>query len=182
MAATIDLTHEGTVLVAMESTACDPHHTALPELSGFSSITSQVVRVSLNLLLHVVVLGYLPCVGVHRMSLLMDVSSSFEFSSEFVPSARRSSTTMKTRLVSAGLDVSLCCLNWWFSNQSSGPLRQSMFLLFPSVVWLGIVLTIWKALGIGLRTKGVVSIFHLYCLFSGLCSVWECRNCYTSCP
>ncbi|KAB5579511.1 hypothetical protein PHYPO_G00195880 [Pangasianodon hypophthalmus] len=41
MAATIDLTHEGTVLVAMESTACDPHHTALPELSGLSSITSQ---------------------------------------------------------------------------------------------------------------------------------------------
>ncbi|XP_036453577.1 kinesin-like protein KIF20A [Colossoma macropomum] len=41
MAATIDLTHEGTLLVAMESTACDPHHTALPELSGLSSITSQ---------------------------------------------------------------------------------------------------------------------------------------------
>ncbi|XP_060779344.1 kinesin-like protein KIF20A [Neoarius graeffei] len=41
MAATIDLTHEGTVLVAMESTACDPHHTVFPELSGFSSITSQ---------------------------------------------------------------------------------------------------------------------------------------------
>uniref|UniRef100_A0A3B4CSE5 Kinesin-like protein n=1 Tax=Pygocentrus nattereri TaxID=42514 RepID=A0A3B4CSE5_PYGNA len=41
MAATIDLTHDGTLLVAMESTACDPHHTALPELSGLSSITSQ---------------------------------------------------------------------------------------------------------------------------------------------
>ncbi|KAI4881028.1 hypothetical protein NFI96_021796 [Prochilodus magdalenae] len=41
MAATIDLTHEGTVLVAMESTACDPHHTSLPELLGLSSITSQ---------------------------------------------------------------------------------------------------------------------------------------------
>ncbi|KAG7330038.1 hypothetical protein KOW79_006260 [Hemibagrus wyckioides] len=41
MATTIDLTHEGTVLVAMESTAYDPHHTALPELSGLSSITSQ---------------------------------------------------------------------------------------------------------------------------------------------
>ncbi|KAI5627989.1 kinesin-like protein KIF20A [Silurus asotus] len=41
MAATIDLTHDGTVLVAMESTACDPHHIELPELSGVSSITSQ---------------------------------------------------------------------------------------------------------------------------------------------
>ncbi|KAK3566776.1 hypothetical protein QTP86_004530 [Hemibagrus guttatus] len=41
MATTIDLTHEGTVLVAMESTAYDPHHTALPELSGLSSIASQ---------------------------------------------------------------------------------------------------------------------------------------------
>lgn len=44
MATTIDLTHDGTLLVAMESTACDPHHTALPELSGLSSITSQVGR------------------------------------------------------------------------------------------------------------------------------------------
>ncbi|XP_072544101.1 kinesin-like protein KIF20A [Salminus brasiliensis] len=41
MAANIDLTHEGTVFGAMESTACDPHHTSLPELSGLSSITSQ---------------------------------------------------------------------------------------------------------------------------------------------
>ncbi|TSL34545.1 Kinesin-like protein KIF20A [Bagarius yarrelli] len=41
MTTTIDLTHEGTVLVAMESTAYDPHHTVLPELSGLSSITSQ---------------------------------------------------------------------------------------------------------------------------------------------
>lgn len=89
MAATIDLTHEGTVLVAMESTACDPHHTALPELSGLSSITSQVTMVPLNLPLCVVVLVNLPCVGLCRMSLLMDVSSSFEFSSEFVHSVRR---------------------------------------------------------------------------------------------
>ncbi|XP_022533359.2 kinesin-like protein KIF20A [Astyanax mexicanus] len=41
MAANIDLTHEGTLIVAMESTACDPHHASLPELSGLSSITSQ---------------------------------------------------------------------------------------------------------------------------------------------
>ncbi|XP_062849606.1 kinesin-like protein KIF20A [Trichomycterus rosablanca] len=41
MAATIDLTQEGTMLVAMESTACEPHHIALPELSGLSSIASQ---------------------------------------------------------------------------------------------------------------------------------------------
>ncbi|KAM9501256.1 kinesin-like protein KIF20A [Clarias gariepinus] len=41
MAATIDLTNEATLLVAMESTACDPHHAEMPELSGLSSITSQ---------------------------------------------------------------------------------------------------------------------------------------------
>ncbi|XP_066536594.1 kinesin-like protein KIF20A isoform X2 [Hoplias malabaricus] len=41
MAGNIDLTHEGTEFVAMESTACDPHHIDLPELSGLSSITSQ---------------------------------------------------------------------------------------------------------------------------------------------
>uniref|UniRef100_A0A9J8BQ57 Zgc:56231 n=1 Tax=Cyprinus carpio carpio TaxID=630221 RepID=A0A9J8BQ57_CYPCA len=35
------MTNEDTVLVAMESTACEPHHAALPELSGVSSITSQ---------------------------------------------------------------------------------------------------------------------------------------------
>lgn len=106
MAAIIDLTHDGTGLVAMESTACDPHHTALPELSGLSSITSQVVKVPQNLRLHVAVLLSLPCVGVHRMSLLMEVSSSFEFSCEFVLSVKRSSVTMRTRFVSAHLDVS----------------------------------------------------------------------------
>ncbi|KAK2914216.1 hypothetical protein QQF64_029816 [Cirrhinus molitorella] len=41
MATVIDMTNEDTVLVAMESTACEPHHAALPELSGVSSITSQ---------------------------------------------------------------------------------------------------------------------------------------------
>ncbi|XP_076828737.1 kinesin-like protein KIF20A isoform X2 [Brachyhypopomus gauderio] len=41
MAATIDLTHEGADVLAMQSTACEPHHIALPELSGLSSITSQ---------------------------------------------------------------------------------------------------------------------------------------------
>ncbi|XP_051533655.1 kinesin-like protein KIF20A [Myxocyprinus asiaticus] len=41
MATVIDVTNEDTVLVAMESTACEPHHAALPELSGVSSITSQ---------------------------------------------------------------------------------------------------------------------------------------------
>lgn len=101
MATTIDLTHDGTVLVAMESTAYDPHHIALPELSGLSSITSQVLRMPPNLPLHVIVLVSLHCMGVHRMSLLMDVSSSFEFFSEFVLSVRRSSTTMRTRFVSA---------------------------------------------------------------------------------
>lgn len=106
MAATIDLTHDGTVLVAMESTACDPHHAALPELSGLSSITSQVVRMPLIYLLCVALLVNLPCVGVRRMSLLMDVSSSFEFSSEFVLSVRRSSTTMRTRFVCVDLVVS----------------------------------------------------------------------------
>lgn len=40
MATVVDVT-EDTVLVAMESTACEPHHVALPELSGVSSITSQ---------------------------------------------------------------------------------------------------------------------------------------------
>lgn len=44
MTTVIDMTNEDTVLVAMESTACDPHHAALPELSGVSSITSQVIR------------------------------------------------------------------------------------------------------------------------------------------
>lgn len=105
MATTIDLTHEGMVLVAMESTAYDPHHTALPELSGLSSITSQVVWLPLNLLLHVVDLVKWSCVGFYRTSRLMDVSSSFGFSSEFVLSVRRSSTTMRTRFVSAGFSV-----------------------------------------------------------------------------
>ncbi|XP_059392353.1 kinesin-like protein KIF20A [Carassius carassius] len=41
MSTVIDMTNEDTVLVAMESTACEPHHAALPELSGVSSITSQ---------------------------------------------------------------------------------------------------------------------------------------------
>ncbi|XP_052002162.1 kinesin-like protein KIF20A [Xyrauchen texanus] len=41
METVIDVTNEDTVLVAMESTACEPHHAALPELSGVSSITSQ---------------------------------------------------------------------------------------------------------------------------------------------
>uniref|UniRef100_A0A8C1LHH2 Zgc:56231 n=1 Tax=Cyprinus carpio TaxID=7962 RepID=A0A8C1LHH2_CYPCA len=41
MTTVIDMTNEDTVLVAMESTACEPHHAALPELSGVSSITSQ---------------------------------------------------------------------------------------------------------------------------------------------
>ncbi|KAK9972686.1 hypothetical protein ABG768_025974 [Culter alburnus] len=41
MAAVMDMTNEDTVLVAMESTACEPHHAVLPELSGVSSITSQ---------------------------------------------------------------------------------------------------------------------------------------------
>lgn len=36
----------------------------------------------------------------------MDVSSSFEFSLEFVLSVRRNLTTTRTRFVSAGLDVS----------------------------------------------------------------------------
>ncbi|XP_016396335.1 kinesin-like protein KIF20A isoform X2 [Sinocyclocheilus rhinocerous] len=40
MTTVIDVTNEDTVLVAMESTACEPH-AALPELSGVSSITSQ---------------------------------------------------------------------------------------------------------------------------------------------
>ncbi|XP_056318932.1 kinesin-like protein KIF20A [Danio aesculapii] len=40
MATVVDMT-EDTVLVAMESTACEPHHVALPELSGVSSINSQ---------------------------------------------------------------------------------------------------------------------------------------------
>lgn len=135
MAAAIDLTHEGTVLVAMESTACDPHHTALPELSGLSSITSQVVRVPLILYLCVVVLVNLPCVGVHRMSLLMDVNSSFEFSSEFVLSVRRSSTTTRTRFVSTGLDVSPCLSNQigGFQNSPQGS-SDNPYLLFPSVV------------------------------------------------
>lgn len=61
MATTIDLTHEGTVLVAMESTAYDPHHTALPELSGFSSITSQVVKVVLYFSLLALGLGNSLC-------------------------------------------------------------------------------------------------------------------------
>lgn len=54
MAATIDLTNEATLLVAMESTACDPHHAEMPELSGLSSITSQVVMVPATFYLHVV--------------------------------------------------------------------------------------------------------------------------------
>ncbi|XP_016355227.1 kinesin-like protein KIF20A isoform X4 [Sinocyclocheilus anshuiensis] len=41
MTTVIDVTNEDTVLVAMESTACEPHNAALPELSGVSSITSQ---------------------------------------------------------------------------------------------------------------------------------------------
>ncbi|XP_073691852.1 kinesin-like protein KIF20A [Garra rufa] len=41
MATVIDMTNEDTMLVAMESTACEPHHAVLPELSGVSSITSQ---------------------------------------------------------------------------------------------------------------------------------------------
>ncbi|KAI2662287.1 Kinesin-like protein KIF20A [Labeo rohita] len=41
MATVIDMTNEDTALVAMESTACEPHHAVLPELSGVSSITSQ---------------------------------------------------------------------------------------------------------------------------------------------
>ncbi|XP_043101677.1 kinesin-like protein KIF20A [Puntigrus tetrazona] len=41
MTTVIDMTSEDTVLLAMESTACEPHHVALPELSGVSSITSQ---------------------------------------------------------------------------------------------------------------------------------------------
>ncbi|XP_030630605.1 kinesin-like protein KIF20A [Chanos chanos] len=40
MATAIDMTHEGAELGAMESTACDPHHMPLPELSGVSSIAS----------------------------------------------------------------------------------------------------------------------------------------------
>lgn len=42
MATVVDVTNEETILVAMESTACEPHHAPLPELSGVSSITSQV--------------------------------------------------------------------------------------------------------------------------------------------
>uniref|UniRef100_A0A4W4DWH6 Kinesin-like protein n=1 Tax=Electrophorus electricus TaxID=8005 RepID=A0A4W4DWH6_ELEEL len=41
MATTIDLTHEDVDLLAMQSTACEPHHVVLPELSGLSSINSQ---------------------------------------------------------------------------------------------------------------------------------------------
>ncbi|XP_058639452.1 kinesin-like protein KIF20A isoform X2 [Onychostoma macrolepis] len=41
MTTVIDMTNEDTVSVAMESTACEAHHAALPELSGVSSITSQ---------------------------------------------------------------------------------------------------------------------------------------------
>lgn len=41
MATVVDVTSEDTLLVAMESTACEPHHAPLPELSGVSSITSQ---------------------------------------------------------------------------------------------------------------------------------------------
>lgn len=48
MAAVMDMTNEDTVLVAMESTACEPHHAVLPELSGVSSITSQVIRLQLH--------------------------------------------------------------------------------------------------------------------------------------
>ncbi|ROL48308.1 Kinesin-like protein KIF20A [Anabarilius grahami] len=40
MATVMDMTNEDTVL-AMESTACEPHHAVLPEFSGVSSITSQ---------------------------------------------------------------------------------------------------------------------------------------------
>lgn len=50
MTTVIDMTNEDTVLVAMESTACEPHHTALPELSGVSSITSQVIRLQVLML------------------------------------------------------------------------------------------------------------------------------------
>ncbi|XP_056599926.1 kinesin-like protein KIF20A [Triplophysa dalaica] len=41
METVVDVTNEDTMLVAMESTACEPHHAPLPELSGVSSITSQ---------------------------------------------------------------------------------------------------------------------------------------------
>nr|XP_055073052.1 kinesin-like protein KIF20A isoform X1 [Misgurnus anguillicaudatus] len=41
MSTVVDVTNEETLLVAMESTACETHHAPLPELSGVSSITSQ---------------------------------------------------------------------------------------------------------------------------------------------
>ncbi|KAA0723870.1 Kinesin-like protein KIF20A [Triplophysa tibetana] len=41
METVVDVTNEDTMLLAMQSTACEPHHAPLPELSGVSSITSQ---------------------------------------------------------------------------------------------------------------------------------------------
>ena len=45
----MDMNEDEDTVLAMESTACEPHHAALPELSGVSSITSQVIRLQIRL-------------------------------------------------------------------------------------------------------------------------------------